>query len=433
MAGFFKKMSPARIIALGFAAVILLGSALLMLPCCVRGGDGLSYIDSLYTATSAVCVTGLVTVDTAATFTFLGQAIIIVLIQIGGLGVATIGAGVLIAMGRKMDIKSRFVIKEAVNLSTGKGIVTFIRSIFFTTLLFELCGAALSFIVFIRDFPFWKALWVSVFHSISAFNNAGFDILGNMQSLSAYKGNVLLNLVTCALIICGGLGFPVLRELRAKGLRRHRKFSLHAKAVLFTSAVLIIAGTLLLKLTENISWLGAFFQSVTTRTAGFSTYSLGEFSKAGLIVMMFLMFIGASPASTGGGIKTTTLFVLLTGVKSAATNRSRSAFHYSVPEEKFRKAAVIMLISAGVVMTGTYLFCIFEPELAFTDVFFETVSAFSTSGLSTGITPQLGTAAKILSICIMYIGRLGVLTVATIWSFSKGERVSYPDGNIAVG
>ena len=427
-----KSQPPARIIAFGFVLVILLGSGLLMLPCSVRNGVELRYIDALYMSTSAVCVTGLISVDVGDTFTPLGQFFLAVLIQTGGLGVTCIGAGVIVAMRRRVNLKGRNVIREAMNLNTGKGIVKFIKSVFLTTLSFELVGAALSFIVFIKDYPPLRAIGISLFHSIAAFNNSGFDVLGNFQSLIPYQNNVLLNLVTCGLVVFGGIGFLVIRELIEKRLC-WRKLSMHTKVVLTVSAALIVIGTLLIKLTENVTWLGAFFSSVSARTAGFATYPLGEFTNAGLSVIALLMFIGASPGSTGGGIKTSTLFVLFQGIKSAATNKSEKAFHYAVPATAFRKAAVITLIGLGIVSVGTYLMTAMEPQISFIDALFEVTSAFGTVGLTTGITTELCLGSKLLSIVIMYIGRLGPLTIASLWYFTKGERVSYPDGNIAIG
>lgn len=427
-----KKQSPARIIALGFAAVILLGSVLLMLPCSVQDGVTVRYIDALYTSTSAVCVTGLIAIDAGDTFTPLGQFFLAALIQVGGLGVTAVGAGVIVAMGKKVNMKGRHIIREAMNLDSGKGTVRFVKNVFLTTVAFEFAGAALSFIVFVQDYPPLKAAGISLFHSVAAFNNSGFDILGNMQSMIPYQKDVLLNLVTCGLIFFGGIGFLVIHEIVTK--RFHwRRFSMHTKVVLTVSAALIVIGTLLIRLTEDVTWLGAFFHSVSARTAGFSTYSLGQFSNAGLFVIAVLMFIGASPGSTGGGIKTSTFFVLLQGIKSAATNKSEKAFRYAVPAESFRKAAVITLMALGVVVTGTYLMVIMEPDVSLMDALFEITSAFGTVGLSTGITPGLSDGSKLLSILTMYIGRLGPLTIATLWYFTKGERTSYPDGNISIG
>lgn len=209
---------------------------------------------------------------------------------------------------------------------------------------------------------------------------------------------------------------------------------MHTKIVISVSLILIVTGTLLIKLTEDVTWLGAFFCSVSARTAGFSTYPLGgRFSDPGLLILIILMFIGASPGSTGGGIKTSTFFVLLQGIKASATNKMEEAFHYSVPKDAFRKASVIALIAVGVIFIGTYLMVLMEPEITLMDAIFEITSAFGTVGLSTGITTSLGTGAKLLSIIVMYIGRLGPLTIATVWYFIKGERTSYPEGNISIG
>lgn len=427
-----RKLSPVQIIAMGFAVVILAGSGLLMLPCSVQEGVELRYIDALYTSTSAVCVTGLIAVDAGDTFTPLGQFFLASLIQTGGLGVTTIGAGIILAVRRKMDLKGHNIIKEAANLNSGSGIAALVKSIFVTTLLIELLGAVLSFVVFVQDYPLKKAIGISLFHSVAAFNNSGFDILGNLQNLIPYRENMMLNLVTCGLIFFGGIGFLVIREMWNKRLN-WKKFSMHSKVVLTISGILIIVGTLLIKLTEEVTWLGAFFHSVSARTAGFSTYPLGTWGDAGLLVLTVLMFIGASPGSTGGGIKTSTFFALIQGIKSAATNKTEKGFHYAMPREAFRKAAVITLLALGVVTVGTYIFIIMEPEVGLMAALFEVTSAFGTVGLSTGITPDLGIGAKLLSILIMYIGRLGPLTVASLWYFTRGERVSYPEGNIAIG
>ena len=434
MSEFIKRQSPARIIACGFAFVILLGSLLLVLPCSVKDGVNLSYIDALYTSTSAVCVTGLVTVDIADTFTPLGQFFVAMLIQIGGLGVASIGAGLILLVRRKMDLKGRNLIKEAMNLDSGKGVVRFIRDVFMATLVFELVGAALSFTVFIRDYPFPKALGLSLFHSIATFNNSGFDIFGNMQSLSAYKDNVMLNIVTMFLIFFGGIGFLVIKELWTKKFN-FKKLSMHAKVVLSVSGVLLVLGTLLIKLTEgnNITWLGAIFTSFSSRTAGFATFSLDGFSKAGLLAVMIFMFIGASPGSTGGGIKTTTFFVIFKGIFSAATNKNEKAFRYAIPKDAFKKAAVIAFLALSAIIASSLLISIFEPGMSLTSILFEMTSAFATVGLSTGITPLLSTGSKIVSIFMMYMGRLGPLTIASMWYFSRGENIRFPEGNIAIG
>ncbi len=435
----FRRLSAGQIIALGFAAVILIGSGLLMLPCSIRPGQSIPYIDALYTATSAVCVTGLIAIDAGTAFTPLGQFFLALLIQVGGLGVTTVGAGIILAMGKKIDLKARNLIHEAGNLETGRNAIRFVKSVLVTTLTIELIGAAISFAVFVQDYPPLQALGISLFHAVAAFNNSGFDNLGHSgqlyanENLFAYHDSILLNLVTMGLIVLGGIGFLVIREVLEKKWR-WKKYSMHAKVVITTSLFLTVAGTVLLKLAQpSESWLGALFHSVSARTAGFSTTNMGLYSDAGLLVLTVLMFIGASPGSTGGGIKTTTFFVLLKGIYGAATNRSEKAFKYAIPAGLFRKAAVIALLAVGLVVTATFGLILMDPQVPFVDALFEMTSAFGTVGLSTGITSGLSVGSKLLSILVMYIGRLGPLTVVSLWYFDKGERVRYPDGNIAIG
>lgn len=432
MMSLLKRISPARVIALGFLSVILIGSLLFMLPSATKDGVSIGYIDALYTATSAVCVTGLSTVDAGSTFSSFGQTVLCVLIQIGGLGVTAVGAGAIIAIGKKIDLRGRTLLRDSMNLDSLRGVVKLLRSILVLTLIIEALGAVLSFPVFIRDYPLPRAIGLSVFHSIATFNNSGFDVFGNASSLVPYADNVLLNAVTCALIFFGGIGFLVIKEAFTKGFR-WQKLSMHTKVVLSVSAALLVIGTLGFKLTEGISWLEAIFASFTSRTAGFATVPMSEFSHAGLLFMNVLMLIGASPGSTGGGIKTTTFFVLAVGVIASATNRSEKAFRFSLPKTAFRKACVIVLIALSVIIVSTFMICAFDPQLSLEDVLFEMTSAFATVGLSTGITSSLSLASKIVSICVMYIGRLGPLTVATLWYYSRGERVSHPEGNLTIG
>lgn len=317
-----KNQPPGRLIAIGFALVILIGAFLLMLPISVRDDANVHFIDALFTSTSAVCVTGLISIDVADHFTFFGQVVVAALIQIGGLGVTSIGVGLILVARKNVGIKGRILVKEALNIDGIKGIVRLVKSVLLMTFCFELVGVILSFIVFVQDYPILKALWISIFHSIAAFNNSGFDILGGLRNLIPYQSNVLLNLTTCGLIIFGGLGFLVILDVLKK--RDFRKLTLHSKAVLMTTVALLLGGTLLLKTTEDVSWLGAFFQSVSARTAGFSTYPIGEFTNAGLFTLIVLMFIGASPGSTGGGIKTST-FLFCYSMCGACLQNSISA------------------------------------------------------------------------------------------------------------
>ena len=426
-----KKQPPGRLIAIGFALVILIGALLLMLPVSVRNDAKVHFIDALFTSTSAVCVTGLISIDVADHFTFFGQVVVAALIQIGGLGVTSIGVGLILAARKNIGIKGRILVKEALNIDGIKGIVRLVKAVLLMTFCFELAGVILSFIVFVQDYPVLKALWISIFHSIAAFNNSGFDILGGLRNLIPYQSNVLLNLTTCGLIIFGGLGFLVILDILKK--RSFRKLTLHSKVVLSTTLALLLGGTLLLKATENVTWMGAFFQSVSARTAGFSTYPIGEFTNAGLFTLIVLMFIGASPGSTGGGIKTSTFFVLVQHVRSLFTKRHIGAFRRSIPFEVLSKACTVTLLSMLLVCGGTFLLCVLEPEYSFVQLMFEEVSAFGTVGLSTGITPDLGVASKLVLIFTMFAGRVGAFTLLTLWIDRPLPNIRYAEESITIG
>ena len=426
-----KKQPPGRLIAIGFAMVILVGALLLVLPISVRDDANVHFIDALFTSTSAVCVTGLISIDVADHFTFFGQAVVAALIQVGGLGVTSIGVGLILAARKSVGIKGRVLVKEAMNIDGIKGIVRLVKSVLLMTFCFELAGIIFSFIVFIQDYPILKALWISVFHSIAAFNNSGFDILGGLRNLIPYQNDFLLNLTTCGLIIFGGLGFLVILDILKK--RSFRKLTLHSKVVLSTTLALLLGGTLLLKATEDMTWLGAFFHSVSARTAGFSTYPIGEFTNAGLFTLIVLMFIGASPGSTGGGIKTSTFFVLAQHVRSLFTKRHTGAFHRSISFEVFSKACTVTLLSMLLVCIGTFLLCVLESEYTFVQLLFEEVSAFGTVGLSTGITPSLGIASKLVLIFTMFAGRVGAFTLLTIWIDRPLPNIRYTEESITIG
>ena len=355
---FLKTQPPARIIALGFALLILCGAALLMLPFAVHPGLHIAPLDALFTATSAVCVTGLVVVDTADTFSMFGQVVIAVLIQIGGLGVASIGMGLALVTGRRINLKGRSLVREALNVESLDGMVRLVRAVLLMTLICEGAGAVLGFPAFAGSHMPLQAVWLSIFHSIASFNNAGFDALGGGTNLIPYRGDV-------------------------------RKMTFHTKVVLTTTAVLLFGGAALLQITDHLDFMTAFFQSMTARTAGFSTVDLSGLSSAGLLVIMVLMFVGASPGSTGGGIKTTTFFVLMQQVRSIFSKRRLGAFHRRLPDGSLAKAATITLMGLIVVSCGTFALCILEPETDFLRLLFEQVSAYSTAGLSTGITAGL--------------------------------------------
>lgn len=428
---FIKKQPPGRLIVFGFAAVILLGTCLLLLPVSVRENVRVTVVDALFTSTSAVCVTGLIAIDTADHFTPFGQAVVAALVQVGGLGVTSVGVGLMIAAGKRVGIKSRVLVKEALNIDSYQGMVRLIKAVLLMTLCFETAGAILSFLVFSRDFELPHAIGISIFHSIAAFNNSGFDILGGGTNLIPYQNDVLLNLTTSFLIIFGGLGFLVILDLLKH--RRFGKLSFHSKVVIVTSALLLAVGTVLLKATENITWLGAFFQSVSARTAGFSTYNIGEFTSAGLLVLCILMFIGASPGSTGGGIKTTTFFVMVQEMRSMCTGKAVHAFRRSISGQNILKAFMITMLSMGVVCTATFLMCVIQPEYSFMQLLFEVVSAFGTVGLSTGITGHLADAGKLVLVLVMFTGRVGAFTLLSMWANTKESKTRYSEETISIG
>ena len=426
-----SNSSPPQLLSAGFAAVILIGALILMLPISVRDDATVSFIDALFTSTSAVCVTGLIAIDTADHFTVFGRTVVAALIQIGGLGVTCVGVTLILAAGKRIGLKARQLIKESWNVSTYGGLVKLVKSVLKLTLLFEGVGALLSFIVFVQDYPPMDALGIALFHSVAAFNNSGFDVLGGLQNLIPYQNDVLLNLVTAGLIIFGGIGFLVIMEVWRK--RSFRKLTLHSKVVITVTGFLIVIGTIGLKLTEDITWLGAFFHSVSARTAGFSTYPLGTFTNAGLFILVILMFIGASPGSTGGGIKTSTIFVIFSAIRRIMKNGHCVAFKRRIEDKTIMQAFIVLIMSLFVVCLGTMLLCVAEPEYSFMQLLFECVSAFGTVGLSTGITSELGVIAKIILILTMFTGRLGVMTIATLGTFKEPGTAVYTSEDISIG
>ena len=426
-------LTPTQLIALGFAAVIALGTVLLSLPAAHKSEVPTTFTDNLFTATSAVCITGLLTVDLGSTYTVFGQVVIACLIQIGGLGITSLGVGIIALAGQRTNFRERLLLKEALNYPSFKDVLKLIRWVLILTFSIEAVGALCCLPLFLREYPFGKALGFSVFHAIAAFNNAGMDIFGRGTSMIPYAGDVALNLITAALIILGGIGFFVITEVAR--VRKWKKCSLQTKVVLSMTGLLLVLGTVLLKLTEgaDITWLGAFFSSVTARTAGFATFSFGDFSSAGLLVMIVLMFIGASPGSTGGGMKTTTFFVFLRSLSTASTNKPPEAFRRRIPNESLHKATTIISLGLLLVILVTALICHMEPQFSLSAVLFEVVSAIGTVGLTVGITPSLSVASRLLIILTMYIGRLGPLTVATMWVREPDTGISLPEENLSIG
>ncbi len=425
------RVSPGRLIVLGFLAVIFIGTAGLMLPISIRDGQTVSFVDALFTSTSAVCVTGLIVVDAGDTFTIFGRTLLALLIQIGGLGVSSVGVAVILLARRRVGFKERMLVQEGLNLDSLQGVVRLVRAVLLMTFSVEFVGLVLSFIAFSRRFPPLTALGYSAFHTVAAFNNAGFDILGNLTNLIPYQHDVLLNLTTAGLIIMGGIGFLVVLDVLHK--RSFRKLTLHSKVVLTVTACLLAVGTVLIRASAKVDWLGAFFLSVSARTAGFTTYPLGEFSSAGLFVIIILMFIGASPGSTGGGIKTTTFFSLLVATYSIAASKHATAFKRRIPRDTLYKAFVITTLAIGLCSAVLLVMLILEPHLDIEALLFEVVSAFGTVGLSTGITPELCDGSKLAITLTMFIGRLGPLTVASLLTFRALPSLHYSEEPIPIG
>jgi len=429
------RLTPARIIAIGFAAVILVGTVLLMLPVSQTGRTHIGFIDALFTSTSAVCVTGLSTIEAGLDLSGFGQLVMLLLMQIGGLGITTIGVGFIAFSRKKISQRENLIVKEALNYPTIKGLGSLLKRMLLMTLGIELAGAVLSFFVFRRDFSVGKAVWMSLFHTVASFNNAGFDILGDGASIMRYSSDILMNVTTCLLIITGSFGFFVMADIYGKASHSVKRCALHTKVVVLMTLILLTGGTLLIKLAEgeNITWLQAFFASVTARTAGFATYPCASFSNGGAVIMMVLMFIGASPGSTGGGMKTTTFYVLIKSIISTATGRDVQSFKKKLPEEVLHKAFVIISLGMFALITVVCALCLLEPAIPLLDIMFESVSAIATVGLSTGITSTLGIPSRLLLILTMYIGRLGPMTIATMWAETRRTTISRPEESLPVG
>ena len=444
-----KHLSSAQVVLIGFLAIILAGSVLLCLPISSADGKVVSYVDALFTATTATCVTGLVTVPTVSTWSIFGQVIILLLIQIGGLGVITIAASIMMMLGKRIGIGNRILIQDSFNLNSLSGIVKFIKKVIFGTLIIEGIGALLYMTVFVPDFGI-KGIWISVFNSVSAFCNAGIDIISE-NSLCDYALNPVINLTTSFLIISGGIGFVVwwdVIEIIKNKKRRHLRFlSLHSKIAISATAVLIVVGTILFFIFEYNNPLtmqsysliekveASFFQSVTTRTAGFATIPQENFTNASSIVSLLLMFIGGSPVGTAGGIKTVTFVILLATAASVIKNkRTIDVFNRQISEKSIKKAIAVFATSFSVMTLSTILLSA-ASNADFLDVLYETVSATATVGLTRNFTASLNTVGKIIIIATMYFGRVGPISLAVAFKMRKSSEniIENPIEGISVG
>lgn len=438
-------LSPPQILVLGFALIILIGAFLLTMPISTTGGNGLSFLNALFTATSATCVTGLVVVDTGTTFSMFGQLVILFMIQVGGLGFMTLATLFAFLLGKKISLKERILLQESLNNLSMEGIVRLAKRILIFTAVIEMIGAILLSIRFSFDMPLGKAIYYGIFHSISNFNNAGFDIMGEFRSLTSYVDDPIVVLTICTLITLGGIGFIVMNELFE--YRVSKRLSLHTKVVLVTSSILLVGGTIGIFLLEYSNEktlkpltflgkiLGSLFQSVTARTAGSNTLNISDMTQSSLFLIVFLMFIGASPGSTGGGIKTTTFSTLLGAVWAQIRGKENVVFYRQrILYETIYKALTVTLSGLFLVIFTTLILTITEHGKDFLMILFEVTSAFGTVGLSMGLTPELSQVGKGLIIFTMFAGRVGPLTIAfAVTMRRKPDAFRYPKGKIMIG
>ncbi|MDF2962223.1 MAG: V-type sodium synthase subunit [Paenibacillus sp.] len=442
------ELTPPQILVLGFAAIILVGATLLSLPIASATGAPLSFLNALFTATSATCVTGLVVVDTGTSFSMFGQIVIITLIQIGGLGFMTMATLFAFALKKRISLKERLILQEAMNQGSMEGIVRLIRKVIRYSLTIELIAAVIFSIRWSFDLGPAKGIYYGIWHAISFFNNAGFDLFGpvtgSFSSLTAYASDPIINIVSMGLIIMGGIGFIVISDLLE--YKVNKRLSLHSKVVLSATGFLIVFGAVVFFIFEftnpktlgSLSWpgkvLAAFFQSVTPRTAGANTIDIAGMRQASQFFTIILMFIGASPGSTGGGIKTTT-FTTLVGAMIAMIRGKEDIvlFHYRLGKDRILKAITLTMIALFLVIFVAMVLSTTE-DYPFLMILFEVTSAFGTVGLSMGLTSYLTDIGKIMIVLMMFAGRLGPLTLAyALGPKAEKELYRYPEGKITIG
>ncbi|MBN2052640.1 Trk family potassium uptake protein [Candidatus Woesearchaeota archaeon] len=440
-----EDINPVTFVVLSFLAIIVLGTLLLWLPFSAKEG-GTNFVDAFFTATSATCVTGLVVKDTAMHFSLFGQIVILLLIQLGGLGYMTITTFFALLIGRRLGFSSRLILKEHLNMSSLAGVFKLARRVLFFVLSIELIGALILFFRW-RDLgtSFWGSVKLGVFHAVSAFNNAGFDVIGRFRSLTSYVGDPWILFTISFLIIAGGLGFIVLSNLY-EALFYKKRINLQTKIVLVASVMLIIIGALLILSFENTNsaTLGSlsgkekvyasYFQSVTARTAGFNTINIGGMTLNGLMVLIILMFIGASPGGTGGGIKTVTFAVVLAAVIAFVKGKKETEMSdRSIDDALVMKSMTIFILSLFLILGVTFLLCAFNDFLFFQNLF-EATSAFGTVGLSTGITSMLNIPSKIIIALTIFIGRVGILSfILSLYATKNLNKIRLPKEELSVG
>lgn len=443
-----KKLTQAQIIALGYFLVIAAGTLILMLPIATKSGEMATPLTSLFTATSATCVTGLVVVDTASYWSLFGQCIILLMIQVGGLGFMTIGVLFAMFLNKKISLKTRGILQESMNTNQVGGVVRLVRKALIGTAVIEMAGALLLMIRFVPEFGFARGIYFGIFHAVSAFCNAGFDLMGTSKgpysSFTAYADDALINVTIMALIVVGGIGFFVWDDICHNKLHI-KKYKLHTKIVLSCTAILIVGGALFIYLFEKDGLMAGMsareavltsaFSSVTARTAGFNTIDTAGLTTSSKMLTVLLMFIGGSPGSTAGGIKTTTIVVLLIYVWSNLRGaRGCNIFERRLEDDAVRKASDVAVISLFMAVVASIAIPYFQPHLLMEDVVFEVFSAIGTVGMSTGITRDLSAASRIIVVLLMYCGRIGSMSFAL--SFMERKKVApvkLPEEKVMIG
>ncbi len=447
-----QHLKPGQYLVLGFLSVILVGTLLLMLPFSTVQDGSLGFLNALFTSTSAVCVTGLTVVNTGLAFTLFGQIVITCLIQVGGLGFMTIASLVFLMIGKRISLRERLLIQESFNADSLQGLVKLVRNAVVVTFLLEGAAAIIFAFRFIPEYGFGQGLFQSVFMAVSAFCNAGFDPFGFANSIEPFIADPVINFTIMVLVVLGGMGFSVILDVLHH--RRFRKLMLHSRVVLIMTGILLVTGTLLIAVLEwnnpltigspdlNVGekLMASMFQSVTLRTAGFDTIGQNDLTPAGQLLSIILMFIGASPASTGGGIKTTTFFmVALYAVTTVRRKQDYNILGRRLNEQTVKRALAIFTLALGLILVDTVIISAVESMTHGTEsleqVLFEVVSAFGTVGLSTGITPTLNGVSKVFIICTMFLGRVGPLTVSMALSGGPGKpnALRYPEDRLMAG
>lgn len=436
------SLTPYQILVAGFAGLILAGALLLTTPWASQTGEGTNFLDALFTATSAVCVTGLVVVDTGTHYSLFGQIVIILLIQFGGLGVMTVSTMLAVLLGKKILLRERLLLQEATNQLELSGVVRLTLYIIKVTLLVEFIGGTLLAMRWYQDFGA-KGIYYGYWHGVSAFCNAGFDLFGGFKSITEYVGDATVVFTLAGLIIVGGIGFTVIADVWSH--RSFSRLSLHGKLAVAVTALLIILGTVLIiafetgdkvfsGLSPTAKFLAGFFQSVSARTAGFNSVDIGGLREGTLLIIIILMYIGASPSSTGGGIKTTTAGIIAASVLCFIRGKKEvELFHRRVADVAIAKAVAVAMISASLIIVVTLVMTLTE-QAPLINILFEVTSAFGTVGLSTGITPNLSAAGKMLIIFTMFAGRVGTLTLVLSLALKKQNgKLQYPEGKVIIG